>query len=140
MDDKIAFAYLNEIKELILKKYSVDELLNTNGSQLEEGKEILLKKMKFYNSHPVTTSNGHLLENLNLAKEVVIENIETLLDRDNKMTILVQKTDDLKDFSNNIFSLTGDISKRESERKNRYAVVVICLFIVILILIYIFAF
>ncbi len=140
MDDKIAFAYLNEIKELILKKYSVDELLNTNGSQLEEGKEILLKKMKFYNSHPVTTSNGHLLENLNLAKDVVIENIETLLDRDNKMTILVQKTDDLKDFSNNIFSLTGDISKRESERKNRYAVVVICLFIVILILIYIFAF
>ena len=75
MDDKIAFAYLNEIKELILKKYSVDELLNTNGSQLEEGKEILLKKMKFYNSHPVTTSNGHLLENLNLAKDVVIENI-----------------------------------------------------------------
>ena len=140
MDDKIAFAYLNEIKELILKKYSVDELLNTNGSQLEEGKEILLKKMKFYNSHPVTTSNGHLLENLNLAKDVVIENIETLLERDNKMTILVQKTDDLKDFSNNIFSLTGDISKRESERKNRYAVVVICLFIVILILIYIFAF
>ena len=140
MDDKIAFAYLNEIKELILKKYSVDELLNTNGSQLEEGKEILLKKMKFYNSHPVTTSNGHLLENLNLAKDVVIENIETLLDRDNKMTILVQKTDDLKDFSNNIFSLTGDISKKESERKNRYVVVVICLFIVILILIYIFAF
>ena len=26
-------------------KYSIDELMNTNGSQLEEGKEILLKKI-----------------------------------------------------------------------------------------------
>ena len=50
---------------------------------------------------------------------------------------MVKKSDNLKDFSNNLSALTVDISKREYERKNRYVIVVISLFIVILILIYI---
>ena len=44
MDDRVAFSFLNETKKEILKEYSVDELLNTNSSQLNKGKEILKKK------------------------------------------------------------------------------------------------
>ena len=44
------------MKEELLKKYSIEELMNTNGSQLENSKELLSKKMQFYNSHPVTTT------------------------------------------------------------------------------------
>ena len=52
---------------------------------------------------------------------------------------MVQKSDNLKDFSNNISAITGDILKKESERKNKYVIIVISLFIIVLILIYIFA-
>ena len=113
--------------------------MNINSFQFEEGKKILAKKMQFYNSNPLTTNRGEILENLNIAKDAVIENIETLIERNNKIDIMVQKSDNLKDFSNNISAITGDILKKESERKNKYVIIVISLFIIVLILIYIFA-
>ena len=128
------------MKEELLKKYSMEELMNTNGSQLENSKELLSKKMQFYNSHPVTTTKGEIIANLNVAKDAIIENIETLMERNNKIDITVKKSENLIDFSNSISAITGEITKREYERKNRYVIVVISLFIVILILIYIFAF
>ena len=139
VSDTKAFAFLNEVKEEILKKYPTEELMNINSFQFEEGKKILAKKMQFYNSNPLTTNRGEILENLNIAKDAVIENIETLIERNNKIDIMVQKSDNLKDFSNNITAITGDILKKESERKNRYVIVIISLFIIVLILIYIFA-
>ena len=95
--------------------------------------------MQFYNSGPYTTTHGEVIEKLNAAKDAVIENIETLIERNNKIDIMVQKSDNLKDFSNNISAITGDILKKESERKNKYVIIVISLFIIVLILIYIFA-
>ena len=139
VSDTKAFAFLNEVKEEILKKYPTEELMNINSFQFEEGKKILAKKMQFYNSNPLTTNRGEILENLNIAKDAVIENIETLIERNNKIDIMVQKSDNLKVFSNNISAITGDILKKESERKNRYVIVIISLFIIVLILIYIFA-
>ena len=139
VSDTKAFAFLNEVKEEILKKYPTEELMNINSFQFEEGKKILAKKMQFYNSNPLTTNRGEILENLNIAKDAAIENIETLIERNNKIDIMVQKSDNLKDFSNNISAITGDILKKESERKNRYVIVIISLFIIVLILIYIFA-
>ncbi len=123
-----------------MKKYSKEELMNTNGSQLLDFKEILSKKMQFYDSKPVTTTKGEIISNLNIAKDAIIENLETLMERDNKINIMVQKSENLIDFSNKISAITGEIKKREYERKNRYVIVVISLFIIILILIYIFAF
>ena len=94
--------------------------MNTNGLQLEKGSEILKKKMGYYNSHPITTSTGEIIENLNLAKDAMIENVEALLERDDKIDIIAKKSDDLKDYSNNISNIVENIRNRESERKNKY--------------------
>ena len=42
--NKDAFSFLNEVKNEILKNFGLDELMNTNGLQLNSGKEILKKK------------------------------------------------------------------------------------------------
>ena len=76
--------------------------------------------MGYYNSHPITTSNGEIIENLNLAKDAMIENVEALLERDDKIDIIAKKSDDLKDYSNNISNIVENIRNRESERKNKY--------------------
>ena len=44
VNDKDAFSFLNEVKNELLKNFSVDELMNTNGLQLNKGTEILKKK------------------------------------------------------------------------------------------------
>ena len=94
------------MKEEILKKYSIDELMNTNGSQLSDFLEILQKKMRFYNSNNMTTTKGEIIDNLNSAKDAAIENIQTLLERNTKMDIMVHKSNDLIDISNNMSIFT----------------------------------
>ena len=139
VNDKDAFSFLNEVKNELLKDFSIDELMNTNGLQLNRGTEILKKKMGYYNSHPITTSNGEIIENLNLAKDAMIENIEAILERNDKMDIITQKSDSLKDISNNVSNVVENLRNRESERKNKYTFyMVILIGIIILILLYTF--
>ena len=56
---------------------------------------------------------------MNLAKDAVIENIEKLIDRDNKMGIIVNKSEDLKLLSMNINSIADNIRRNENSKKNR---------------------
>ena len=133
-----AFSFLNEVKNVIFKNFSLDELMNTNGLQLEKGSEILKKKMGYYNSHPITTSNGEIIENLNLAKDVMIENVEALLKRDDKIDIIAKKSDDLKAFSNNLSGLAENIRKKESEKNNMFIYLIVAIILIIIILVYIF--
>ena len=139
VNDKDAFSFLNEVRNELLKSFSIEELMNTNGLQLNKGTEILKKKMVYYNSHPITTSNGEIIENLNLAKDAMIENVEALLERNDKMDIIAQKSDSLRDFSNNLSSVAENIRNKESERKNKYIIYSIIL-IGIIILLYLFVF
>ena len=95
--------------------------------------------MVYYNSHPITTSSLQIIENLNLAKDAMIENVEALLERNDKIDIITQKSDNLRDFSNNLSSVAENIRNKESERKNKYIIYSIIL-IGIIILLYLFVF
>ena len=139
VNDKEAFAFLYEVKETILKEYSVEELTNTMNSQLNKAKEILKTKMKYYNSNPISTTQGELIDNLELTKDAIFENIESLVNRNDKIGIIIDKSYNLKDSSYMISNLAQKLENKESERKNKYVVLVISLFFIVLILIYIFA-
>ena len=133
--DEDAFSFLYEIKNAIFKEYSAEEL--SNNSQLNKAKEILKIKMKYYNSHPIETSEGKLIDNLNLAKGVIFDNIESLLDRNDKIDMIINESNQLKDSTNIISDLTRNFENKESEKKNRYIILAISLFLIILILLYI---
>ena len=95
--------------------------------------------MVYYNSHPITTSSGQIIENLNLAKDAMIENVEALLERDDKIDIIAKKSDSLKDFSNNLSSVVENIRNKESERKNKF-VIYFLIIVGIVFLLYFFVF
>ena len=94
--------------------------------------------MKYYNSPPISTTEGELIDHLNLTKDAVIENIESLLDRNDKFDMIINKSNSLKDSSYMISNIAQNIEKKESERKNKYIVFIISLFFIVLIFIYIF--
>ena len=140
MDDKVAFSFLNDVEKEIFNFYKSEELINMNSSQLNKGKEILNKVMRFYNSNPITTGGGEVIENLNLAKSAVLENIENLLDRNNKIDMIIEKSNALNENSYIMNDFANKIKLRESERKNKYVYLIVSLVVIVLILLYIFAF
>jgi t-SNARE complex subunit (syntaxin) len=93
--------------------------------------------MVYYNSHPITTNNGQIIENLNLAKDAMIENVEALLERDDKIDIIAKKSDSLKDFSNNLSSVVENLRNKESERKNKFMIYLIII-VGLVVLLYFF--
>ena len=140
MDDKVAFSFLNDVEKEIFNFYKSEELINMNSSQLNKGKEILNKVMRFYNSNPITTGGGEVIENLNLAKSAVLENIENLLDRNNKIDMIIEKSNSLNENSYIMNNFANQIKLRESERKNKYVYYIVSLVVIILIFLYMVAF
>jgi len=140
LDDKVAFSFLNDVEKEIFNYYKSEELINMNSSQLNKGKEILIKEMRFYNSKPITTGGGEVIDNLNLAKSAVLENIENLLDRNNKIDMIIEKSNALNENSYIMNDFANKIKLGESERKNKYVYLIVSLVVIVLILLYIFAF
>ena len=140
MDDKVAFSFLNDVEKEIFNYYKSEELINMNSSQLNKGKEILIKVMRFYNSKPITTIGGEVIDNLNLAKSAVLENIENLMDRNNKIDMIIEKSNALNENSYIMNDFANKIKLGESERKNKYVYLIVSLVVIVLILLYIFAF
>ena len=134
MDDKVAFSFLNDVEKEIFNYYKSEELINMNSSQLNKGKEILIKEMRFYNSKPITTGGGEVIDNLNLAKSAVLENIENLLDRNNKIDMIIEKSNALNENSYIMNDFANKIKLGESERKNKYVYLIVSLVVIVLIL------
>jgi hypothetical protein len=122
VNDVDAFSFLNEVRNEILKKYSIDDLKLFSAFQFSNGTEILKKYLNYYNSHPVITKTGEIISDLNCAKDAIIENVEKILERDNKMDLVVKKSVELQKFSENINSITKTIRKNETQRKNKFII------------------
>ena len=95
--------------------------------------------MKYYNSHPISTTEGKLIDSLKLTKDAIFENIESVFNRNDKFDMIITKSNNLKDSSYMINNLAQNLENKESERKNKYIVFIISVFLIILIIIYIFA-
>ena len=137
VNDVDAFSFLNEVRNEILKKYSIDDLKLFSAFQFSNGTEILKKYLNYYNSHPVITKTGEIISDLNCAKDAIIENVEKILERDNKMDLVVKKSVELQKFSENINNITKTIRKNETQRKNKFIIfsIIIIRILVALILI-----
>ena len=57
---------------------------------------------QYYNSNPKCNKVGELINELNEAKDIFVENIEKLFDRDEKMNIIAMKSNDLRERAINI--------------------------------------
>mgnify|MGYP002626093003 CR=1 FL=1 len=77
-------------------------------------------------------------QNLNLAKGAMIENVEALLERDDKIDIIAKKSDELKAFSNNISSMAENVRKKEAENNKTYIYLIVAVIVIIILLVYLF--
>ena len=93
---RVPFAYLADIKvdfERIYGKLSGD--MFTPAYAMNEFSKTLTDKMNFYNSNPQSDKIRFVQGEIDQVKDVMIENIEKVLERGERIDILVDKTDNL---------------------------------------------
>jgi vesicle-associated membrane protein 7 len=99
-DDKnkhrLPFAFLHDIKNLFLQKYTLEYALSAIAFSLNEDfSEIIRQRMDHYNSGGSIDNIDALKSQIDEVKEGMVQNIEKVLERGEKIELLVDKTDRL---------------------------------------------
>ena len=137
--EETTFAFLMEVQRQFLEQNSYDDIMKEQSYYFQYFQKNLKNIMDYYNKCPQKTLSGEIIKNLVDAKSIAIENIEKLIDRDQKLNITVQKSDKLYDQSKNINSLANSIKNQKKAEKLRNMrlligggiILVIILFIII---------
>jgi vesicle-associated membrane protein 7 len=107
--NRTAYAYLFDIKDKFFEKYGSSGRSLSGFGANREFSELMKSKMSFYNSDQGGTDKLKTVrENIERTKDIMIENIDKVLARGEKIELLVTKTHQLSDSS---------VSMRKTVRK-----------------------
>ena len=134
------FAFLMEVQRQFLDQNDYKDIMKKQSYQLDYFEKNLKNIMDYYNKCPEKTLSGEIIKNLVDAKSIAIENIEKLIERDDKLNITVQKSDKLYDQSKNINSLANSIKNQKKAEKLRNMRLLIGGGIILIIIIFIILF
>lgn len=137
LNDENAFAFLNDIKRKLLKTNKIETISSMNAFGLSFT-DTLTQYMIYYNTHPLTTKGDEIITELNETKDAIIENIENLIDRENKMNMIVSKSENLNTFSMNISNVAESIRKSEEKKNNTKWFILLGVIILLIILYFVF--
>ena len=111
MDDENVFSFLNDIRKKLLQNYDYEKLSTFAAFQLNEFTDNLRQYIvnslnlilkNYYNTKPGKNKAGEVIADLNAAKSAIVESIDKLLDREQKLHLIVTKSDNLGKMSQNI--------------------------------------
>jgi len=134
------FAFLMEVQRQFLNQNDYKDIMKKQSYQMKYFEKNLKNIMDYYNKCPEKTLSGEIIKNLVDAKSIAIENIEKLIERDDKLNITVQKSDKLYDQSKNINSLANSIKNQKKAEKLRNMRLLIGGGIILVIIIFIILF
>jgi len=90
------YAFLKDTKERFLAKYGVEAALKAIAFSFnEEFSKVINERMEYYNGGGSIDNIDNLRNQIDEVKDGMIQNIETVLERGEKIELLVDKTDRL---------------------------------------------
>jgi vesicle-associated membrane protein 7 len=96
---RIPYAFLQDIKDRFIARYGTDAPLQAIAfSYNEEFSRVLDERMAYYNSDAAEAgidNIGAVKSQIDSVKDVMVQNIEKVLERGEKIELLVDKTDRL---------------------------------------------
>ncbi|KAL0478726.1 vesicle-associated membrane protein VAMP7 [Acrasis kona] len=119
---RVCWAFIDDVEELFLK---------TPGISPSKVTKVLEERIKFYNN-PANDKVAALQNKVDEVREVMIDNLDQILDRGEKMDVLVDKTNELQQGA-------GEFRKGTRKVKRAMLVRVIVLVIILVVIILIVA-
>ena len=127
---EVAFQYLSELKKIFREKYEEKTIRTAYSYGLNEFQNSIKDLATSYEKNPKTKIDK-LSNQVTQTAEVLHENIEKLLQRNEKLNIIAQKSKRLQDNSDLYIKTIHDIKKKQKMKKYRnYAMIagfVICI-------------
>jgi len=127
------FAFLNDIQLQFREKFNELQIKGAFAYSLQNQFGDLLKsRMKYFSE---TKDNlGNLIDKLEDTKQIMVDNVGKILERGEKIEVLVQKTQDMSGMASNLKSRAGQLKNKKRWENYRTKII---LFLLFLILIYV---
>eukprot|EP00963_Diacronema_lutheri_P000272 scaffold17_cov354-Pavlova_lutheri.AAC.44 len=94
---RVPFVFLEDVRQTFVAKYGPQALHAAAYALNEEFSRVLSQKMNYYNTNPQADTIGRVRKEISEVKNIMVENIELVLERGEKIDLLVDKTDSLQD-------------------------------------------
>jgi len=94
---RVPFVFLEDVRQSFTAKYGTQALHAAAYAFNEEFSRVLNQKMNYYNTNPQADTIGRVRKEISEVKNIMVENIELVLERGEKIDLLVDKTDSLQD-------------------------------------------
>lgn len=133
---RIGFSFLEDIKLRFNASYSIHQINNAVAfSMNNEFAPFLSRQMDFFSRDPSVDKISHAKHQLEETKQIMVENIEKILNRSEKIDILVRQTESLDQQSVQFHKSSKSLSHRIWWKNVKLAILsVFLLFVVIWLL------
>ena len=133
---RITFAFLEDIKKLWREKYGSVEQTALAFSLNDSFAPVLKQRIDFFNVNPAADNIGRVQAQIETVKDTMIENIEKVLERGEKIELLVDKTDKLNQTAFKFERQSRTLQRDMMWRKFRnYCLIILILSIIIIFIV-----
>jgi hypothetical protein len=132
----LIFGFLTKLKETILEEYPYEKIMSTEDSGLPV-QDIIKRTIDEFNSKDdleLLSKSQVLIKKVGELKEEVVQNLSRLLERDNLLDELLEKTKALEGVS---VEYVNDTKKLKCKMKQRYIIYGVIMFVALLLVVYI---
>ena len=135
LDTDVAFSYLADLKKKFLSTYNIQKVQGSYSYQLKNFSEEIHKLAEFYIKNP-QSKLAMLKNNINQTSEIMHENVERLFQRNEKLEITLQKSNNLLVSSDIFYKNINRMKMKQKYKRLKYLAFFILVLIVLGLLIY----
>eukprot|EP01015_Nassula_variabilis_P003901 TRINITY_DN1266_c0_g1_i11.p1 TRINITY_DN1266_c0_g1~~TRINITY_DN1266_c0_g1_i11.p1 ORF type:complete len:220 (+),score=18.59 TRINITY_DN1266_c0_g1_i11:62-721(+) len=132
---RLAFLFLQHIREAFLEKYAESERRDAIQYALNNSfSNTIRQKMHQFNTDP-PDKLMKLKTDLNDAKNIMVENIDKLLEREERLDILVKKTANMNTMATNIKKKSTEVKRQAQWRSIRLKIIIVLIVLIVIYLV-----
>ena len=135
LDVDVAFSYLADLKKKFISTYDNQKIQSSYSYQLKNFSDEIKKLQDFYVKNP--QSKLALLKNsINQTSEIMHENVEKLFQRNEKLEITLQKSNNLLGNSDVFYKNIHRMKMKQKYKRLKYIAFFILIVLVMALLVY----
>ena len=135
LDMEVAFSYLADLKKKFMSSYDLKKIQGSYSYQLKSFSEEIQKLQEYYVKNP-QSKLAMLKNSINQTNEIMHENVEKLFQRNEKLEITLQKSNNLLGNSDVFYKNIHRMKMKQKYKRLKYIAFFILIVLVMALLIY----
>ena len=135
LDTDVAFSFLADLKKKFVSTYDNQKIQGSYSYQLKNFSEEIHKLADYYIKNP-QSKLAMLKNNINQTSEIMHENVEKLFQRNEKLDITLQKSNNLLGTSDVFYKNIHRMKQKQKYKRLKYLAFFILVLIILGLLIY----